>query len=57
MNHSTLTLQLNLAEVLATSPKKEWKNIEKFMIYKVPEDNKIEILVNIVLLFEFLYFF
>jgi len=43
MNHSTLTLQLHLAEVLATSPKKEWKNIEKFMTFKVPEDNKVEI--------------
>jgi len=46
MNHSTLTLQLHLAEVLATSPRKEWKNIEKFMTFKVPEDNKIEIIVS-----------
>jgi len=47
MNHPTLTLQLNLAEVLASSPKQEWRNIEKFMIFKVPQDNKIEILVSI----------
>ena len=47
MNHSTLTLQLHLAEVLATSQKKEWKNIEKFMTYKVPEDNsKVENIVS-----------
>ncbi|ORX86288.1 hypothetical protein BCR32DRAFT_290137 [Anaeromyces robustus] len=44
MNHSTLTLQLHLAEVLATSPRKEWKNIEKFMTFKVPEDNKVVII-------------
>lgn len=45
MNHSTLTLQLHLAEVLATSQKKEWRNIEKFMTFKVPEDNsKVEVI-------------
>jgi len=44
MNHSTLTLQLHLAEVLATSPKREWKNIEKFMTFTVPEDSKVEII-------------